>query len=185
MHSKSEVKHAILCDWNRYADFQKEPNTLVFAMKHPGAKLTKAYRWMRYYKEHGNKVMFLIYRWVYHRQCERAGCDIPARVTFGNGLCLPHPRGIVINSQTVVGENVTILGNVIIGKTEKGNPQIGNNVYIGANAVVIGPVKLEDGCVVGAGAVVTHNVEKKQIVAGNPAKEIARKSTECSDGVNA
>ena len=150
MQTKSETKHAILCDWSRYSDFRKK-NIKVFVMTHPGAKLTKIFRWMQYYKEHDNKIMFLLYRFRYHRQCEKAGCDIPSRVSFGIGLCLPHPRGIMINSQTTIGENVTILGNVVIGKTEKGIPQIGNNVYIGANAVVIGPVKLEDGCIVGAG----------------------------------
>ena len=184
MQTKSEVKQAILCDWNRYSDYQKESNTLLFVMKHPGAKLTKTYRWMRYYKEHGNKVMFFLYRLLYHRQCQKAGCDIPARVFLGSGLCLPHPRGIVINSQTIVGENVTILGNVVIEKTEKGTPQIGNNVYIGANAVIIGSVKVEDDCVVGAGAVVTHHVAKKQTVVGNPAREIKRKYTKCGDGEN-
>jgi acetyltransferase-like isoleucine patch superfamily enzyme len=49
---------------------------------------------------------------------------------------------------------------------------IGNNVFIGANAVVLPGVRIGDGAIVGAGAVVTRNVEPGTVVAGNPARKV-------------
>jgi len=50
---------------------------------------------------------------------------------------------------------------------------IGNNVFLGANAVVLAGVKIGDGAIIGAGSVVTKDVESHTVVAGNPAKKIS------------
>lgn len=50
--------------------------------------------------------------------------------------------------------------------------KIGNNVWIGANSVILDGVTIEDGAIIAAGAIVTRNVEKYTIVGGNPAKKI-------------
>ncbi|MGC8479398.1 MAG: CatB-related O-acetyltransferase [Candidatus Micrarchaeia archaeon] len=50
--------------------------------------------------------------------------------------------------------------------------EIGNDVWIGDNVIIIGTVKVGNGSVIGAGAVVTHNVEPYEVVAGNPQKHI-------------
>ena len=53
-----------------------------------------------------------------------------------------------------------------------GNAFLGNYVTIGINATILPKIRIEDGAFIGAGAVVTKNVKKNQIVAGNPAKFI-------------
>ena len=170
---KSDIKKLITYDFERYSDYHKTKNKSIFLMAHPGADLTKCYRWLQYYKEK-NRLMALILRIIYHRKCIRYSCEIPSRINIGKGFCLPHPIGVVINSQVCIGSDVTVLANVVIGKTEKGEPVIGNNVYIGTNAIIIGPVRIGDNAVIGAGAVVTHDVPDGATVVGNPARIIKR-----------
>jgi acetyltransferase-like isoleucine patch superfamily enzyme len=57
----------------------------------------------------------------------------------------------------------------------KGGVKIGNDVWIGANAIILDGVKIGDGAVVGAGAVVTHDVSPYTIVGGVPAKVLKRR----------
>ena len=63
--------------------------------------------------------------------------------------------------------------NVTIGKTHKGVPWIGNNVTIGANAVIVGPVYVGNNVTIGAGSVVVKDVPDNACVAGNPARIIS------------
>jgi acetyltransferase-like isoleucine patch superfamily enzyme len=88
------------------------------------------------------------------------------------------------NTQTSIGENVTITTGVKIinhfpvlninGVTEykMGNITIEDNVFIGMNSLVIKPVNIGKGAVIGAGSVVTKNIPDRAIVVGNPAKII-------------
>lgn len=74
-----------------------------------------------------------------------------------------------------MGEYCWINQQVTIGYKGEDAPVIGDNVSIYAGAIVIGKVKLENYVTVGAGSVVTKDVEERTIVAGNPAKIIRRK----------
>ncbi len=53
------------------------------------------------------------------------------------------------------------------------NTVIGNNVFLGANAVVLAGVRVGDGAIIGAGSIVTKDVHENMVVAGNPAREIS------------
>ncbi|WP_289857102.1 DapH/DapD/GlmU-related protein [uncultured Muribaculum sp.] len=94
----------------------------------------------------------------------------------GPGLHIVHHGYRRIDSVKSVGCNLTILPMVLIGKK---NPDantdgctIGNNVYIGAGAVIMNPVNIGDNVIIGAGSVVTKDIPSGCIVAGNPAKII-------------
>ena len=88
------------------------------------------------------------------------------------------------STQTNIGENVTITTGVKIinhfpvltvnGVTEykMGNISVGDNVFIGMNSLIIKPVNIGNGAVIGAGSVVTKNIPDRAIVVGNPAKII-------------
>ena len=94
---------------------------------------------------------------------------------IGKNVCFPHPIGIVIGNGVVLEDNVTVYQNVTIGKTcdeaEK-YPVIGHGVTIYTGATIIGDVKIEENCVIGAHAVVTKSTEAGHIYAGVPAKKI-------------
>ncbi len=94
----------------------------------------------------------------------------------GPGLHIVHHGYRRIDSVKRIGCNLTILPMVLIGKkTPYANTDectIGNNVYIGAGAVIMNPVNIGDNVIIGAGSVVTKDIPSNCIVAGNPAKII-------------
>ena len=102
-------------------------------------------------------------------------CWIPHNLIAGKNLILGYGGlGIVIHGDAIIGDDVHIDQNVTIGGngTESGVPKIGNNVYIGSGAKILGPIIVGDSCVVGANSVVIKNVKNNTVVAGIPAKII-------------
>jgi serine O-acetyltransferase len=102
--------------------------------------------------------------------------QLPVAAKIGPGLYLPHLGTIVVGSGSVVGRNCTIAHGVTIGhaggrsRTGRGNPVIGDRVYIGPGAIVIGPITIGNDALIGAGAVVVKSVPPRGVVAGNPAR---------------
>lgn len=102
-------------------------------------------------------------------------CDIPYKLKIGKGTIFPHyALGVLIHPNVVIGENCKILHHVTIGgrSGHKEVPIIGNNVLIGANSCVLGPIKIGNNATIGAGSVVIHDVLDNEVVAGNPARKI-------------
>lgn len=102
------------------------------------------------------------------------GCVIGAGTQFDAGLVLLHPVGVVINSKVRGGENVAIESGVVIGDEKGLAPIIGNNVFIGSGAKIIGNVIIGNDVKIGANAVVTKDVPNNVTVVGIPAKIIKR-----------
>lgn len=88
------------------------------------------------------------------------GCDFYAALS--HPVRLPHPNGIVVHSKAAIGKGVTIMHQVTLGEKSladgAGYPTIGDDVFIGAGAKVLGGVVIGRGAVVGANAVVTRDV---------------------------
>lgn len=103
-------------------------------------------------------------------------CDIKYTVKIGENINLFHNGlGVVIHKYSIIGENVSIYQNVTIGgngKEEKynGHPIIGDNVIIGAGAVILGPVKIGDNAKIGANAVVITDIPTGATAVGVPAR---------------
>lgn len=89
------------------------------------------------------------------------------------GFRLIHYGPVVIHRFAKIGHNCTILHNVTIGKTHKGVPNIGDNVTIGANAVIIGPISIGNNVMIGAGSVVVKDVPDNVCIAGNYEKIVS------------
>ncbi len=104
--------------------------------------------------------------------------QLSTAAAIGPGLYLPHLGTIVIGSGSKVGENCTIAHGVTIGhagggrRTGAGNPVIGNRVYIGPGAILIGPITVGDDALIGAGAVVVKSIPPRGVAVGNPARII-------------
>jgi serine O-acetyltransferase len=106
------------------------------------------------------------------------GLYIPAQCQIGGGLYLAGFLGLVINPNVKIGENCTIGHGVVIGTAGDGTPrapEIGDNVYIGAGAVLLGGIKIGDNVRIGANSVVIHDVPSDVTVAGVPSKIVRRK----------
>lgn len=109
---------------------------------------------------------------------------IPSSCIIGHNFSLGYwGLGVVIHSKTIIGKNCTIAQNVTIAR--KGAPGdapiIGDNVYVGAGACILGPVKIGNNVIIGANSVVTKDVPSNCVVAGIPAKVINLNSSVISD----
>jgi len=93
-------------------------------------------------------------------------CDIGGALP--EDVFLPHPFGIVISSGTKIGKDVVIGHQVTLGNRngEMAPPEIGDRVYIGAGAKILGSVKIGSKAIIGANAVITKNVPEGAKVVG-------------------
>jgi serine O-acetyltransferase len=100
-----------------------------------------------------------------------SGADIPLNSQLGGGLLLPHPNGVVIHPDAIVGPNCLIFQQVTLGSLESGGtPVIGGHVDIGAGAKVLGGVVIGDHAKIGANAVVLDDVPAGSVAVGAPAR---------------
>ncbi|MBP0904538.1 serine O-acetyltransferase [Mariniflexile gromovii] len=101
------------------------------------------------------------------------GISISYAAQIGAGFYIGHFGGIIINASSVIGDNCNISQGVTIGVSGRGEkrgvPVIGNNVYMGANAVVVGKIVIGDNCVIAANSLVAKSVESNSTVMGVPA----------------
>ena len=107
----------------------------------------------------------------------RYGLEISAGADIGGGLYIAHPIGTVISVKRM-GQNCSIIAAVTIGmRNEWKVPEIGDEVFIGAGARVLGGITIGDHAVIGANAVVIHNVADHMTVVGIPARAIQSNGT--------
>lgn len=103
------------------------------------------------------------------------GISLPLNTQIGPALTIRHGQGIVVSWKSRIGSNCEIHQNVTLGEHRGYAPTVGNNVTIGANAVIIGGIHIGDQAQIGAGAVVIKDVPNGATAVGNPARVIARK----------
>lgn len=103
------------------------------------------------------------------------GCIIGRGAEFGPGLVLVHSQGVVINGMVRGGRDVKIEHQVTIGAEKRQSPVIGDAVFIGAGAKIVGAVSIGRGARVGANAVVVHDVPEDTTVVGIPARPVSRR----------
>lgn len=103
------------------------------------------------------------------------GSDINRDAQIARSVRLPHPNGVVVHRDAVIGENCLVMQQVTIGQTGvNGAPVIGRDSYIGAGAKVLGPIKVGQRARIGANAVVLSDVPDDCIAVGVPARIIIR-----------
>lgn len=115
------------------------------------------------------------YRLLFHKYSVKLGFSIPLNV-FGPGLSIAHYGTIVVHHAAVIGKNCRIQEGVNIGATSGGKmaPKIGDNVFIGTGAKIIGDITVADDVAIGANAVVVRSIPEKGVTYGGvPAKKIS------------
>jgi serine O-acetyltransferase len=112
------------------------------------------------------------------------GMEVPPSLAIGPGLVIPHTQGTIIGAGHV-GRNVTIYQQVTLGAKladyefdPKKRPYVGDGVVITAGAKILGPVRIGDGALIGANAVVVRDVPPNTIAVGVPARIIERSSAD-------
>ena len=91
---------------------------------------------------------------------------------IGYGFYVGHPYGITINAKAIIGNNVNIHKGVTIGQENrgkrKGTPCIGNNVWIGVNATIVGNVVIGNDVLIAPNTYINCDIPDHSIVFGNP-----------------
>ncbi len=108
------------------------------------------------------------------------GAVVPYKTKIGNNAVFGHSGlGLVLHPDAVIGDNAYIMHNVTIGGRGKAQvPIIGNNVFIGTGAIVLGDITIGDDVVIGANAVVIKSVPDNCVMAGVPARQV-KTSDQC------
>lgn len=109
---------------------------------------------------------------VAHLSKVMTGVEIHPGAKIGKHVFIDHGLGVVIGETAVVGDYVTILHGVTLGsrKAQSGrrHPVVGNHVFIGANAMLLGNITVGAQVKIGAGTVVLNDVPSSSTVVGNP-----------------
>ena len=111
------------------------------------------------------KVLFSIHK-------RKHQIEIPWNTEIGPGLFIDHPYAITINCFAKIGANCNLSKNVLIGQelrgSRKGSPVLGNNVYVGIGAAIVGKVTIGDDVLIAPNSFVNCDVPSHSVVFGNP-----------------
>lgn len=119
-----------------------------------------------------NRLVQLMCKIILRRYRLKYGLEISPTSKIGKGLYLGHAFNITINGHSVIGDNCNIHKGVVIGRVNrgarKGCPTIGNNVWVGINAAIVGNVTIGDDVLIAPNSYVNCDVPSHSVVFGNP-----------------
>jgi serine O-acetyltransferase len=122
----------------------------------------------------------IFYRIMLSHYKYKYGFQIPATTIIGKGFFIGHFGTIVINSKAIIGDNCNFSHGVTIGKANRGKakgvPVLGDRVWVGTGAVIVGNVKIGSDVLIAPNAYVNFDVPSHSIVLGNPGKIIERQN---------
>ena len=150
---------------------------LVKARLTDGTTAMILYRWMQWAQRHRLVPLAMLF----NKLNVMGGCIIGRGADFGEGFVLVHSIGVVINTTVKGGRNVVIEHQVTIGAEKGLSPRIGDDVFIGAGAKILGAISLGNGAKVGANAVVLDDVPPGATVVGIPARVVKTSPLICTD----
>jgi serine O-acetyltransferase len=179
----SEYKYLILSDLYRitgHIELSVLLRYILFAETYPYTF------WMRTYR-YTKSVILLKYtvypiaKFMLHYLTYKLGILIPPSTSIGSGFYIGHFGGIVIHEKSVIGKNCDISQGVTLGQANrgrnKGYPTLGDNVYIGPGAKIVGAIIIGNNVAIGANCVVTKDVPDNSVVVGVPGKVISQQGS--------
>jgi serine O-acetyltransferase len=105
-------------------------------------------------------------------------CDMARRLTIGGGLFVPHPTGIVVGADVVIGRDVSLLHQVTIGRVRPEThtaPRIGDGAYLSPGVKIMGEIAIGEGAMIGANSVVLKDIPAHSVAVGSPARIVKKK----------
>lgn len=114
----------------------------------------------------------IITRVLLYRLTRKYGLEISVKAHVGNGMYLGHAYNITVAEGVTLGRNVNLHKGCTIGRENRGRrsgvPIIGNRVYVGINATIVGNVRVGDDVLIAPGSFVNRDIPDHSIVIGNP-----------------
>ncbi|ENM5784867.1 serine acetyltransferase [Vibrio metoecus] len=130
--------------------------------------------WMRLSKKFERTLILSVFFRLFHYYYKRVyTSDIGFRHEIGYGFCMYHVFGTAFSKGVIIGNNVTIAHNVTIGHVSGLSPRLGNNIYVGPGACIIGDIYVGNNVVIGANCVVSKTIPDNAVVVGNPARIVS------------
>jgi len=167
----------ISADLARYKD-EARSNHLFYALQIPGFRYTYILRKASFSKK--KSISGLFYRLLLRIYSIKYGFQINPSTKIGKGLYIGHRGTIIVNSLSVIGACCNLSPGVTIGQTnrgsKKGAPVLGDRVWVGTNAVIVGGIKIGDNVLIAPNAYVNVDVPSNSIVIGNPAQIIFKEN---------
>ena len=152
----------------------------VFVEIIPGIKFSIIFRLCQPYRYKNRLMFYLFFIWL-RRVKYRYGFDISYRTQIGKGLYIGHFGGIVIHGDTVIGDNFTLSQGVTVGILNRGKatgvPTFGNSVFVGPGAKIFGGITVGNDVLIGANAVVNFDVEDHSVVAPAAGHVVSKKGS--------
>jgi len=110
------------------------------------------------------------------------GIGIPYYTKIDSGFYIGHFSGVIVNGESIIGKNCNISQGVTLGQANRGKnkgcPILGDNVYIGPGAKIVGQVRIGNNVAIGANCVVTKDIPDNAVVVGIPGKVISEDGAE-------
>ncbi len=160
-------------DWHTYQhDITRQGFWVMLVYRFGQWRYTIKSRWIRLPFSFLYKVLYLFIQII-------TGIELPCEVKVGRRFTIEHFGGIVVSGDASFGDDVIIRNGVTVGLRHtgvRGSPTIGNRVDIGAGAKLLGPIQIGDDVAIGANAVVIKDVPANSIAVGVPARIIQKKS---------
>jgi serine O-acetyltransferase len=170
----------IFMDSKRYGYVSGSLTLTTIFLRTPGFRFLCLYRGINQLSKR-NPFGFILKVWYKNLQV-KYGYQIPHTCKIGSGLYLGHYGNIVINKDVIIGKNCNIAQGVTIGNVsrgeKKGCPVIGDRVWIGANAVVVGKINVGNDVLIAPLTLVNFDIPDHAVVAGNPAKIVSSNGSE-------
>lgn len=175
----AEYKYLISSDLYRIVGNMKFSELVRHVLFGESFKYIFWMRTCRYLRQH-RVLKFLVYpvaRAMLGKYKYKLGISVPFFTEIGSGFYIGHFGGIVVSYNSKIGKNCNISQGVTLGEANRGRnigyPTIGDNVYIGPGAKIVGAVKVGNNAAIGANCVVTRDVPDNAVVGGSPAKVIS------------
>jgi serine O-acetyltransferase len=178
-----EYKYLIYSDLYRITGAIKTTNLIWYVLMGGSFKYNF---WMRtcLYTRSNTLLKYSIYpvaRVFLHRLTYKLGISISPKTKIGSGFYIGHFGGIIVSDESVIGKNCNISQGVTLGKgnrgKNKGYPILGDNIYIGPGAKIVGAVKIGNNVAIGANCVVTKDIPDNSVVVGIPGKVISQEGS--------
>ena len=128
-------------------------------------------RYMYWWRK-ANRKYNIFYKLILYRYSRKYGLEISTAAHIGEGLYLGHPYNITVGGDVTLGKNVNLHKGCTIGRENRGKrvgvPTIGNNVYVGINAVIVGNIVIGDDVMIAPNTFINFDVPSNSVVIGNP-----------------